>query len=311
MTTLSSSIAIRPRRQAAPEAVVAPAEANAQAPLRPRSRDGYLYALLIALTFGAWLFCRQGYFKAGDDVGYWLGVAGGVTMLLLFSYPLRKYVRFTHRWGKVKWWFVVHMVLGIGGPLLILLHSTFKLGSVNGAVALFSMIIVAVSGVLGRFIYLRIHRGLHGNKGNLADMQRKAGLAEGEMKLRFRFAPEVAQQLLAFEAAALKPDPSWAAMLSRVVLLPIRQRRVYNSCARDLSERLRAIAVERHWGKKNFRRRRSQAQALARVYLASVVRVAQFTAYERLFALWHVLHTPFVYLLVITAGFHVFAVHAY
>jgi hypothetical protein len=42
-----------------------------------------------------------------------------------------------------------------------------------------------------------------------------------------------------------------------------------------------------------------------------VVRVAQFTAYERLFALWHVLHVPFVYLLVLTACFHVFAVHAY
>jgi hypothetical protein len=39
--------------------------------------------------------------------------------------------------------------------------------------------------------------------------------------------------------------------------------------------------------------------------------VSQFTAYERLFALWHVLHVPFVYLLVLTALFHVFAVHAY
>jgi len=46
-------------------------------------------------------------------------------------------------------------------------------------------------------------------------------------------------------------------------------------------------------------------------YLASVVRVAQFTAYERVFALWHIAHVPFVYLLVISAIIHVVAVHAY
>jgi hypothetical protein len=43
----------------------------------------------------------------------------------------------------------------------------------------------------------------------------------------------------------------------------------------------------------------------------AVVRVAQYTAYERVFALWHVAHLPFVYLLVISAVVHVVAVHAY
>ena len=35
---------------------------------------------------------------------------------------------------------------------------------------------------------------------------------------------------------------------------------------------------------------------LVRRYLANVVRVAQFSAYERLFALWHVVHVPFIYI---------------
>src|SRR5450631_750670 len=101
--------------------------------------DTALYVLLAAMTLGVWQFTRMGYFRSGDDVGYWLGVAGGVMMLLLFSYPLRKYFRFMRRLGQVKYWFIVHMVLGIGGPMLILAHSTFHLGSVNAAVALFSM----------------------------------------------------------------------------------------------------------------------------------------------------------------------------
>jgi hypothetical protein len=42
-----------------------------------------------------------------------------------------------------------------------------------------------------------------------------------------------------------------------------------------------------------------------------VLQVAHFASWERLFSLWHVLHLPFVYLMVICALVHVFAVHAY
>ncbi len=203
------------------------------------------------------------------------------------------------------------MVLGIGGPTLILLHSTFHLGSLNATVALLSMLVVAGSGIVGRFLYLRVHRGLEGERTNLEELQRKAGLAEDEMKLRFRFAPEVAQRLLSFEARALAGDAGWSTVARRVVWLPIRQRVVYRECAHEISERLRVVGRERAWSRGHFRRRRHQATALTRKYLSSVVRVAQLAAYVRLFALWHMLHVPFLYLLIVTACFHVFAVHAY
>jgi len=273
--------------------------------------DVSLYILLALLVLGAWRFSRMGYYRSGDNVGYWMGVAGGVMMLLLFSYPLRKYFRFMQRLGKVKWWFVVHMVLGIGGPLLILLHTTFRLGSVNAAVALFSMIIVAVSGVVGRFLYLRIHRSLHGEKNNLAELQRRVGLAEGEIKSRFRFAPGVAEKLLEFESLAMGGGNGWGNTFSRLLWLPVRQRMVLEACSGDLRQRLRTIAKERKWTRGQFERRHAQVRNTTRNYLRSVLRVAQFSAYERVFRLWHVLHVPFVYLLLVTAVFHVFAVHAY
>jgi hypothetical protein len=292
--------------------VTVPVPGSEVRPAVPRSHgDVTLYALLVLLVLGAWLFTRLGLFKAGDDVGYWLGVAGATMMLLLFSYPLRKYMRFMHRWGKVKWWFLVHMVLGIGGPVLILLHSTFQLKSLNATVALFSMLIVAGSGVAGRFLYVRIHRGLHGEKVNLMELQTQAGLAQGEMKSRMRFAPEVAERLLAFEAHALSRSSRWSHVVSNALLLPVRRKLVLAETSRQLRDRLRVVAKERRWSKAQYRRRREHVESLARRYLQSVVRVAQFSAYERLFALWHVLHVPFVYLLVFTACFHVFAVHAY
>jgi hypothetical protein len=114
--------------------------------------DVVVYLVIAALILAAWRFSQMKLFDAGDDIGYWLGVAGGVTMLLLFSYPLRKHFKFTRNWGRVKWWFLVHMFLGVGGPVLILIHSTFRVGSLNAGVALYSMLLVAASGVVGRFI---------------------------------------------------------------------------------------------------------------------------------------------------------------
>ena len=46
-------------------------------------------------------------------------------------------------------------------------------------------------------------------------------------------------------------------------------------------------------------------------HLAAVRRVARFSFYERVFALWHALHLPLCFLLFISAGIHVYAVHSY
>lgn len=275
------------------------------------STDVWLYALLTGLTLGAWFISRQGYFTAGDDVGYWIGVAGGVMMLALFSYPLRKYFRFMHRLGKVKWWFMVHMALGIGGPLLILVHSTFRVGSITAGVALYSMVIVALSGVVGRFIYMRVNRGLHGEQTTLRELQARAGFDQSETRSRLHFAPEVEARLLAFEERELKARPGWLTFARQVAVLPWRQWFVYRRCVAELREPLQRIAEQREWSAAELAKRDRQARKLVRRYLNNVVRVAQFTAYERFFALWHVAHVPFVYILVISAVVHVFAVHAY
>lgn len=282
---------------------------------RPNARllagDTVVYLVLTALVWSVWQISRQGYFEAGDDLGYWLGVAGGTMMLLLFSYPLRKHFRFTQNWGRVKWWFLVHMILGVGGPLLILLHSTFRVGSLNAAVALYSMIIVALSGVVGRFIYARVHRGLRGEQVGLKELQNRAGLDQEDVRSRLSFAPKVEAYLKAFDQVELKAQPGWLTYFRQVFWLPLKQWLVYRQCAAALQDPMRRLASHSQWKPEDLVRRERLARRLVRKYLNAVVRVAQYTAYERLFSLWHVAHIPFVYLLVVSAIVHVFAVHAY
>src|SRR5882672_2053610 len=168
---------------------------------RFRFGEASLYALLALLVLVAWQVSELGYFTSKDDLGYWLGVSGGVMMLALFAYPMRKHLRFMQRLGPLKYWFVVHMVFGIAGPLLILVHSTFKVGSMNAAIALTCMIVVALSGIVGRFLYRQIHRGFLGGKSTLRELQLEAGFEQDAVKSRFHFAPSVELQLLAFEAS--------------------------------------------------------------------------------------------------------------
>jgi hypothetical protein len=278
---------------------------------RLRFGEASLYALLVLLVLAAWQFSELGYFKSHDRVGYWLGVAGGVMMLLLFAYPLRKHARFMQRLGPVKYWFVVHMVFGIAGPLLILVHSTFKVGSMNAAIALTCMIVVALSGIVGRFLYRQIHRGFLGGKSTLRELQLEAGFEQDAVKSRFHFVPDVELRLLAFEADTLQGDASLKSHLRRVLVLPLRQRVIYFQCRRQVEAALARIARHRGWPRKDLEDRKRRARALLRDYLTAVVKVAQFGAYERLFSLWHVLHIPFVYVLVVSAIAHVIAVHVY
>jgi hypothetical protein len=277
----------------------------------PGRGDLLLYAMLGLLIAAAWQISRMQLFKPNDDVSYWIAVAGGTMMLALFSYPLRKYVRFMQGLGKVKWWFWVHLFLGIAGPWLILVHSSFQIGSLNAGVALYSMVIVVLSGVVGRFIYVRVNRGLNGERMSLLELRKRAGMVESDARSKLQFAPEVEARLQAFEDHELRDNPGWLMHLRQVTILPLQQQFAYWRCATELRRRLRRMAAQQGWAFDDLRRRERRALRLAQRYLDAVVRVAQYSAYERLFALWHLAHLPFVYLLVISAVVHVIAVHAY
>lgn len=271
-----------------------------------------LYVGLVALVVGAWQLSELNLFTSKDDLGYWLGVAGGTMMLTLFLYPMRKHMRSLQRVGPLKYWFLAHMVFGIAGPMLILVHSTFKIGSMNAAIALTCMIVVALSGIVGRFLYRHIHRGFLGEKSTLRELQLEAGFEHDAVKSRFHFVPAVELRLLEFEAETLQGGgASLGAHVKRVFVLPVRQRLVYFECRRQVDAALTRIARHRGWQRTDLEDRKRRARSLIRDYLGSVVNVAQFAAYERLFSLWHVLHIPFVYVLVISAIAHVIAVHVY
>jgi hypothetical protein len=298
MTTISATA----------QAIQRPGDASLR---KEPQRHPPLLTLVLLLVASAWLIGRANVFKSGDSVGYWIGVVGSSMMLLLLSYPLRKYARWMQRFGRVKWWFWGHMALGLLGPWLILVHSSFRVGSLNSAVALYSMVVVVASGIVGRFIYMRVHRGLNGERTTLRALQHGAGLIESEARSWLHFAPTVEARLRTFEQRELNARSGWLTYLRQVLVLPWAQRYTYRRCLLELRALLARMAMEQRWSDEQRARRMRRSRKLVERYLDAVVRVAQYTAYERVFSLWHVAHLPFVVLLVVSAIVHVIAVHAY
>ena len=291
------------------DAAVAAADDAADKPRRMTGAAQWMLCLLLLLSAFA-MGRRQG-FKAGSDEGYWLGVAGGVLMLLLFIYPLRKHWRVLRNIGHTKPWFVAHMLLGIAGPWLILVHSTFHLNSLNATVALLSMMIVALSGAIGRFLYVKVHLGLDGQRAALDELRKqwKEGHAHWDPVLAA--APHVRERLAEFEARANTSEPILGAVAAWRRLYALRRdaQSTVEACKPLLDQAMATLAEP---AKPRDRRRLLHVwRAGVREHVGQVLKVAQFSAWERLFALWHVAHVPFVYVMVICAFAHVFAVHAY
>ena len=100
---------------------------------------------------------------ASSLFGHALGVAGFILMLMTETlYSFRKRSRLA-RWGRPASWLRFHIVTGLVGPYMVLLHSAWKLNGLAAAAMLMTVIVVA-SGVIGRYIYTRIPRGAGGEE---------------------------------------------------------------------------------------------------------------------------------------------------
>lgn len=271
--------------------------------------------LVLATIVCGWLFRHDTPLTPKTGVGYLLGICGGTTMGLLALYPARKHLRFMRTWGLLPHWFRIHMMLGVLGPILILFHCNFRLGAPNSNVALISMLVVAASGVVGRYIYTRVSHGLYGARATLEELHAQLDIREHTLAEHLPPASRASQRLAAFAARARGPHRIVGARLFRLAALPLQAIWVRHCTLRDLRVDLDREAMQRgsdarthHASDAEMRR---EMRRLIGQYLAALVKEVQFGAYARLFSLWHALHVPLFIMLILTGILHVVAVHMY
>ncbi len=271
-----------------------------------------LYAsFIVFLLIVGWQINLKNYITPESGIGYALGITGGVMMLLMLLYSLRKRLRFMHNWFATKYWFRMHMMFGVLGPTLILYHCRFSLGSTNSNVALFCMLVVAASGLVGRYIYRQIHYGLYGSKTTASQLKADFLHSHEQLKSLFSDYPELEQKLFRVNVDDLDEKKNLFIQLFNLLLFSVSGRWSYYSSLRQLSVTRKLLKERYNWDKKTSQQFFRQAKKLLAVYYATVRKIVGFQFYERLFSLWHVLHIPLFIMMIISGIVHVFAVHLY
>jgi cytochrome b561 len=146
-----------------PATLRAPAAAGRLGALGRAPELVYAAAAIVAVTalYGV-AYSQAGAFPTASSlVGHGIGVAGFVLMLLTAAlYPLRK-LRTGARWGRTAGWLKFHMVTGLVGPYMVLLHTAMSFSGLAGLTMLLTLVVVA-SGVVGRYLYTRVPRSAQG-----------------------------------------------------------------------------------------------------------------------------------------------------
>jgi hypothetical protein len=240
-------------------------------------------------------------------IGYALGIIGGSMMLLLLFYPLRKRIKFLRGTGSVGFWFRFHMLLGLLGPVAILYHSRFTWGALNSAVALTAMLIVAGSGLIGRFLYSRVHRGFSGRKLEVRSLLNEMHDVVDGMDLYGDLGTKIKVHLRPFENAAVVAGSSFWNSASAVVSLGFSTRVSQLRIRKETKAELYSLGIK---GTEARQIKRGLLMGTG-AFFASVRRAGEYAFYDRMLRLWHVLHLPLFFILIATAILHIVAVHMY
>ena len=131
--------------------------------------------------------------------------------------------------------------------------------------------------------------------------------AAARLAPHLRALPDVHAEIDRFVALVAAPPPGWQQRTTHFLSLGWKRWQVHRRVRR-------ALAATASPAGGHADSTRAGLQALLRTIdavLRAAQQAAQFSTYERLFSLWHVVHLPFLCMLVITAIIHVVAVHVY
>ncbi len=217
-------------------------------------------------------------------LGHSLGMAGLLMMTVPVIYSVRKKWKRLARLGQLRRWLNVHIFCGIVGPVLVTFHAAMKFNGLI-SVAFWSMVLVVVSGFVGRYLYVRMPRTIRGVEMGYEEIVGRANQLRAEL---------ATIGLSAALVQPLMPDagPGSAGRLSSLAE-PLRQALARRRSRRAL---LRAGAPPDlvH-----------DAMSLSRERSFLLRRLRYLERTRRLFAMWHVFHQPLVYVMFVIAALHV------
>lgn len=234
--------------------------------------------------------------KPSGSVGLVLGIFGLALFLFMWLYPLRKHWRALAWTGGLPSWLRVHTVAGLVVPAVVAVHAGWRFEGVIG-LGYFAMLLVSLSGIVGRFLYVHIPRGQAGLELSLDEVANERRAIVTRIAAATGMLPAGVERMLAPETAPGARLGTGAAMVHLVTSDFSRARAAALLRRRLEEQRPGATPLDRAAVDDVLRLARRE------MALAQQVRVVDAT--RRLFGLWHVAHRPVAITALLAVVIHV------
>jgi hypothetical protein len=229
--------------------------------------------------------------KPSGIYSHGFGIIGASMITIgVVTYSSRKRIRRLWNAGKLSSWLEFHIFLCLVGPVLIVYHTTFKAGGI-AAICLWSMLSVAASGIVGRFLYVLIPRNIKGSELSATQINQEFDRLSAALR-----ESEIGQQLIRVvdtSFAAVRRPSTFGATISTFFQLMQIKRRVKRAA--------RHLIAGSHLPHTVARRLQKAASSRASLIQRSVI----LLQVEKLFYYWHAIHLPFTIMMFVTLAVHV------
>ncbi|MFN7966008.1 MAG: hypothetical protein U0V87_10020 [Acidobacteriota bacterium] len=227
-------------------------------------------------------------------IGQGAGVLALLMFLFLWLYPLRKRLLPLHSAGALPRWLDWHIAAGIGAPLFGAVHAGWRFTGLVG-LGYGAMALVALSGIVGRYLYKHIPRSLEGVELSREEMTRRRQEAIERISLSTGIDPDLLSHCLTIENAPQRGNGVLSTLFG-MLRADLAQRRTVRAFARSLGR-------DHTEGTQLKEILRS-----ARLTVALDQQARMLDATRRVFQYWHIAHMPVAFAALGAVFVHVYVV---
>ncbi len=239
--------------------------------------------------------------RPSGSLGIKLGMLGTAMFLVIFLYPIRKRIAWWAKRGSSRHWLDFHVILGLAAPVIIAFHASFKFGGLAG-MAFWIMTAVALSGIVGRYLYSQIPRSLSSAEVSLKELRlQQAALMDDLAKQKFLNPAALAPIFAIPTDDEIRTMPAYRMILVMMELDMLRPLQVAR--LRNRAEGFGALTLGGLLATSN--RELERIVTSAKQCSALAKRIAFLGRTQKVFHLWHVVHRPFSYSFAVLAVIHI------
>ena len=224
--------------------------------------------------------------KRGSDLCVFLGNVGFGLILIAMLYPVRKALpKFFKKLGKKPRWLDFHNFCGFMGTLLVSFHTGFEFTLSGSTVGYFSLVLVMLSGFLGRFLYQMIPRGVAGTELQMRDIENEDHMISEKLDIIFSHSKAQREKVQEAVKKIVGDDPqqqTFGKMIRSFLVTNYFIRKLIN----ELQETQKLNSGELD---------KLAALLKEKVKLARNVTYLSFS--YKLFEKWQYIHRPFAYVM--------------